>query len=69
MASARTECPECGKSTVIDLVPLIVSTSDDYFRCSSCFGWWRLPKGEDDPVTLVVPGNSNATTDHAKEED
>lgn len=69
MASTRTECPECGKATVIDLRSLLVSASDDYFRCYSCFGWWRLPKGEDGPVTLVVSGDGNAEKTNAKKAD
>jgi hypothetical protein len=66
MASARTECPECGKSTVVDLFPLLISPRVEYFRCDSCFGWWMVPKGEDGPVTRILLGNMEAVRADAR---
>lgn len=66
MDSARTHCPECGSDTVIDLFPLLISPRIDYFRCDSCFGWWFVPKGQDEPVTRIVFGNIDAVKADAR---
>jgi len=57
MASARTQCPECGSPSVVDLADLLYSPRADYFRCRSCGCWWMLPKNADDPATRIVLSN------------
>ncbi len=59
MNSARTECPECGGSDVLDLGDVLWSRNVDFFRCRACFCWWMVPKGEDEPATRVILGNPN----------
>jgi hypothetical protein len=58
MSSARTQCPECGGSAVVDLQDLLYSQRVDFFRCRSCLCWWMVPKGEDEPATRIVLGNT-----------
>ena len=54
MASARTQCPDCGSPTIVDLADLLYSARVDYFRCRSCGCWWMLPKNADQPATRIV---------------
>ena len=58
MSSARTQCPDCGGSAVVDLQDLLYSPRVDFFRCRSCLCWWMITKGEDEPATRVVFGNT-----------
>ena len=51
MASARTACPQCHGSGVVDLMDLLYSPQVDYLRCSSCGCWWTVPKNKDGPAT------------------
>jgi hypothetical protein len=62
MSSARHTCPECGDggSAVVDLQDILYSPRVDFFRCRSCLCWWMVPKGEDEPATLVILGNPAA---------
>ena len=53
MPSARTHCPKCTHSGVIGLDDILSSASHDYFRCKHCGAWWIVPKGQDDPPTLI----------------
>ena len=57
MSSARTQCPECDGSNVLDLADLLYSSGVDYFRCRACGCWWMVPKGAEEPATRIVLGN------------
>jgi len=58
MASARTQCPECDASSVVDLQDILYSVRVDFFRCRSCLCWWMVPKSADEPATRIVLGET-----------
>ena len=62
MPSARTQCPQCNRSEVVDLADLLYSARVDYFRCHACSGWWSVPKGADGPATRGVLSDLNASS-------
>ena len=57
MGTARTHCPDCESQAIVDLADVLSSPRVDYFRCSNCWCWWFVPKGEDEPATRAVFGN------------
>lgn len=57
-ATARTHCPECRASQVLDLNQILYSSRADYFRCRACDCWWIVPKGKDGPATRMKFGKA-----------
>jgi len=56
-ASARTNCPQCGTTEVVDLRDTLHSARADYFRCRVCECWWFVPAGQNGPATRVIFGD------------
>ena len=61
MFSARATCPECKSPTAVEIADLLNSPLVDFFRCSTCFNWWMVPKGKDGPATRVIFGDPDWT--------
>jgi hypothetical protein len=62
MASARTQCPECDASSIVDLQDILYSSRVDFFRCRACLCWWMVPKGVDEPATRIVLGDRESAS-------
>lgn len=56
MRSARTECPTCSGTDVIDLRHILSSRGFEYFRCRLCDAYWMVPTGQDQPATRILLG-------------
>lgn len=59
-ASARTHCPQCRATEVVDLRDVLHSPRAEYFRCRVCDCWWLVPVGKNGPATRLVFGEPNA---------
>ncbi len=57
MTSARTQCPDCNGSDVVELRETLLSLRADCFRCRGCGCWWFTPRGADEPATRISSGN------------
>ena len=68
MVSARTTCPQCHGSSIVDLADLLFSRTVDFFRCSSCGCWWSVLKGQDGPAMpgILSEPNASALSNQAK---
>src|SRR4029450_8670745 len=48
--TARTHCPKCRRSSVVDANHFLFSRTVDFLRCTVCGFVWHVPKAKDGPA-------------------
>lgn len=49
--SAPSQCPNCSSVHIKSLAGLLLSKTEDYYRCAVCDHVWQVPRGKDGPAT------------------